>query len=56
MLMANAMYATVARDGLSIGLMARDNPIQPVLGNPAASRKTSHGLAPPLATRTMPSA
>jgi hypothetical protein len=26
MLMTNAMYATVARDGLSIGLMARDNP------------------------------
>jgi tripartite-type tricarboxylate transporter receptor subunit TctC len=39
MLMANAMYATVARDGLSIGLMARDNPIQPVLGNPAARFK-----------------
>src|SRR6267154_5116997 len=36
MAMANAMYTTVARDGLTIGMMARDNPLQPLLGNTAA--------------------
>jgi tripartite-type tricarboxylate transporter receptor subunit TctC len=36
MAMANAMYTTVARDGLTIGMMARDNPLQPLLGNSAA--------------------
>jgi tripartite-type tricarboxylate transporter receptor subunit TctC len=36
MAMANAMYATVARDGLTIGMMARDNPLEPLLGNTAA--------------------
>jgi tripartite-type tricarboxylate transporter receptor subunit TctC len=36
MAMANAMYATVARDGLTIGMMARDNPLEPLLGNAAA--------------------
>jgi tripartite-type tricarboxylate transporter receptor subunit TctC len=39
MAMANAMYATVARDGLTIGMMARDNPLQPLLGNTAAKFK-----------------
>jgi tripartite-type tricarboxylate transporter receptor subunit TctC len=39
MAMANAMYATVARDGLTIGMMARDNPLEPLLGNPAAKFK-----------------
>jgi tripartite-type tricarboxylate transporter receptor subunit TctC len=39
MAMANAMYATVARDGLTIGMMARDNPLQPLLGNAAAKFK-----------------
>ena len=39
MVMANAMYAAVPRDGLTIGLMSRDNPIEPVLGNPAAKFK-----------------
>jgi tripartite-type tricarboxylate transporter receptor subunit TctC len=36
MLMANAIYATAPRDGLTIGLMARANPLERVLGNPAA--------------------
>jgi tripartite-type tricarboxylate transporter receptor subunit TctC len=36
MAMANAMYATVARDGLTIGMMSRDNPLEPLLGNTAA--------------------
>ena len=39
MAMANAMYATVARDGLTFGMMARDNPLQPLLGNTAAKFK-----------------
>jgi tripartite-type tricarboxylate transporter receptor subunit TctC len=30
------MYATVPRDGLTIGMMARDNPLEPLLGNTAA--------------------
>jgi tripartite-type tricarboxylate transporter receptor subunit TctC len=34
--MANAMYATVPRDGLTIGMMSRDNPLEPLLGNAAA--------------------
>jgi tripartite-type tricarboxylate transporter receptor subunit TctC len=36
LLMANAMYSTAPRDGLTIGLMARANPLERVLGNPAA--------------------
>jgi tripartite-type tricarboxylate transporter receptor subunit TctC len=36
MAMANAMYATVARDGLTIGMMARDTALEPLLGNTAA--------------------
>jgi tripartite-type tricarboxylate transporter receptor subunit TctC len=39
MAMANAMYATVPRDGLTIGMMSRDNPLQPLLGNTAAKFK-----------------
>ena len=39
MAMANAMYATVPRDGLTIGMMARDNPLEPLLGNTAAKFK-----------------
>jgi tripartite-type tricarboxylate transporter receptor subunit TctC len=35
LLMANALY-TGARDGLTIGAMARANPLERVLGNPAA--------------------
>jgi tripartite-type tricarboxylate transporter receptor subunit TctC len=40
MVMANAMYSTVAPDGLTIGMMSRDNPLEPVLGNPAAMFKS----------------
>jgi tripartite-type tricarboxylate transporter receptor subunit TctC len=36
LLMANAIYSTAPRDGLTIGLMARANPLERVLGNPAA--------------------
>jgi tripartite-type tricarboxylate transporter receptor subunit TctC len=36
MVMANAIYNTVPRDGLTIGLMARANPLERVLENPAA--------------------
>jgi tripartite-type tricarboxylate transporter receptor subunit TctC len=36
MVMANAMYSTAPRDGLTIGLMARANPLERVLENPAA--------------------
>ena len=36
LLMANAIYASAPRDGLTIGLMARANPLERVLGNPAA--------------------
>ena len=34
--MANAIYASAPRDGLTIGLMARANPLERVLENPAA--------------------
>jgi tripartite-type tricarboxylate transporter receptor subunit TctC len=37
--MANAMYTTVPRDGLTIGMMSRDNPLEPLLGNTAAKFK-----------------
>jgi tripartite-type tricarboxylate transporter receptor subunit TctC len=36
MVMADAIYSTAPRDGLTIGLMARANPLERVLGNPAA--------------------
>jgi len=36
LLMANAMYSATPRDGLTIGLMARANPLERILGNPAA--------------------
>lgn len=39
MAMANAMYTTAPRDGLTIGMMARDNPLQQLLGNSAAKFK-----------------
>jgi tripartite-type tricarboxylate transporter receptor subunit TctC len=40
MVMANALYSTAARDGLTIGMMSRANPLEPVLGNPAAKFKS----------------
>ena len=36
MVMADAIYSTAPRDGLTIGLMARANPLERVLENPAA--------------------
>jgi tripartite-type tricarboxylate transporter receptor subunit TctC len=36
MVMANSVYAAAARDGLTIGLMARANPLERVLENAAA--------------------
>jgi tripartite-type tricarboxylate transporter receptor subunit TctC len=36
MVMAAALYSSTPRDGLTIGLMARANPLERVLGNPAA--------------------
>jgi tripartite-type tricarboxylate transporter receptor subunit TctC len=36
MVMANAIYGTAPRDGLTIGLMARANPLERMLANPAA--------------------
>jgi tripartite-type tricarboxylate transporter receptor subunit TctC len=36
MVMANALYGGTPRDGLTIGLMMRANPLERVLGNPAA--------------------
>lgn len=37
LVMANAIYASAPRDGLTIGLMARANPLERVLENPAAN-------------------
>ena len=40
MVMSNYMYSQAPRDGLTIGMMSRANPIEPVLGNPAAKFKS----------------
>jgi tripartite-type tricarboxylate transporter receptor subunit TctC len=40
MAMSNHLYAQAPRDGLTIGMMSRANPIEPVLGNPAAQFKS----------------
>jgi len=40
MAMSNFLYSQAARDGLTIGMMSRANPIEPVLGNPAAKFKS----------------
>ena len=40
MVMSNAMYSQMPRDGLTFGMMSRPNPIEPVLGNPAAKFKS----------------
>ena len=40
MAMSNYMYSQAPRDGLTIGMMSRSNPIEPVLGNPAAKFKS----------------
>lgn len=40
MVMSNAMYSQTPRDGLTFGMMSRPNPIEPVIGNPAAKFKS----------------
>src|SRR5882672_6611462 len=40
MVFSNYLYSQAARDGLTIGMMSRANPIEPVLGNPAAKFKS----------------
>jgi tripartite-type tricarboxylate transporter receptor subunit TctC len=40
MVMANTMYSQTPRDGLTIGMMSRANPIEPLLGNSAAKFKS----------------
>ncbi len=40
MVMSNHMYSQAPRDGLTIGMMSRSNPIEPVLGNPSAKFKS----------------
>ena len=40
MVMSNFLYSQAARDGLTFGMMSRPNPIEPVLGNPAAKFKS----------------
>jgi tripartite-type tricarboxylate transporter receptor subunit TctC len=40
MAMSNFLYSQAPRDGLTIGMMSRANPIEPVLGNPAAKFKS----------------
>jgi tripartite-type tricarboxylate transporter receptor subunit TctC len=40
MVMSNQMYSQAPRDGLTIGMMSRSNPIEPVLGNTAAKFKS----------------
>jgi tripartite-type tricarboxylate transporter receptor subunit TctC len=40
MVMSNHMYSQAPRDGLTIGMMSRANPIEPVLGNTAAKFKS----------------
>ena len=40
MAMSNYLYSQAPRDGLTIGMMSRANPIEPVLGNPAAKFKS----------------
>jgi tripartite-type tricarboxylate transporter receptor subunit TctC len=40
MAMSNHLYSQAPRDGLTIGMMSRANPIEPVLGNPSAKFKS----------------
>ena len=40
MVMSNWLYSQAPRDGLTFGLMSRPNPIEPVIGNPAAKFKS----------------
>jgi tripartite-type tricarboxylate transporter receptor subunit TctC len=40
MAMSNFMYSQAPRDGTTIGMMSRSNPVEPVLGNEAAKFKS----------------
>jgi tripartite-type tricarboxylate transporter receptor subunit TctC len=40
LLMSNYMYSQAPRDGLTIGMMSRANPIEPVIGNKSAKFKS----------------
>lgn len=40
LVMSNYMYSQAPRDGLTIGMMSRANPVEPVLGNPSAKFKS----------------
>src|SRR5262245_31407967 len=44
MVLSNHMYSQVPRDGLTIGMMSRSNPIEALLGNPAAKYKAEEFL------------
>src|SRR5215475_6032108 len=44
MVLSNHIYSQAPRDGLTLGLMARSNPIEPLLGNPSAKYKAEEFL------------
>ena len=44
MVLSNHIYAQAPRDGLTLGLMARSNPIEPPLGNSSAKYKSEEFL------------
>jgi tripartite-type tricarboxylate transporter receptor subunit TctC len=44
MVLSNHIYAQAPRDGLTLGLMARNNPIEPLLGNASAKYKAEEFL------------
>jgi tripartite-type tricarboxylate transporter receptor subunit TctC len=44
MVLSNHMYSQAPRDGLTIGMMSRSNPIEPLLGNTAAKYKAEDFL------------
>jgi tripartite-type tricarboxylate transporter receptor subunit TctC len=44
MVLSNHMYSQAPRDGLTIGMMSRSNPIEALLGNPAAKYKAEEFL------------
>src|SRR5215470_10059324 len=44
MVLTNHIYSQAPRDGLTLGLMARSNPIEPLLGNPSAKYRPEEFL------------
>jgi len=44
MVLSNHIYSQAPRDGLTIGMMSRSNPIEPLLGNTAAKYKAEEFL------------